>query len=291
MRRRATTIVTIALVAGVVSLASCRSDAVATKPRLAVASFFPIAATLRALDPGVTVVDLTPPGVEPHDLELTTGEMDHILDARLVAVMGDGFQPAIERAARDRGGNVVVVLDRLQVGADPHVWLDPLLMRRVVRILASAAGRARPEARPAIARRARRLDGQLVALDGAYRTGLGQCARRSIVTAHEAFGRLAQRYHLRQIPIVGISPDQEPDAQRLGDLADLVRRERVTTIFTEAQVSPRIARTLAREAGVGTAVLDPIESPAHARSFGDYLSAMRRNLRTLRGALGCGTVG
>lgn len=290
MHRRTTTIMTIALVA-VVLLGSCRSDAVATQPRLAVASFFPIAATLRALDPGVTVVDLTPPGVEPHDLELTTGEMDHLLDARLVAVMGDGFQPAIERAVRNRGGNVVVVLDRLQVGSDPHVWLDPFLMRRVVRILASATSRARPEARSAIAGRARGLDRQLVALDGAYRRGLAPCARRSIVTAHEAFGRLARRYHLRQIPIVGISPDQEPDAQRLGDLADVVRRERVTTIFTEAQVSPRIARTLAREAGVGTAVLDPIESPAHGRSFGDYVRAMQTNLRVLRRALGCQTVG
>lgn len=287
MRRPTMSIVTIVVVVAAVVLASCRSDAVATNRRLAVASFFPIAATLRALDPGVTVVDLTPPGVEPHDLELTTGEMDHLLDARLVAVMGDGFQPAIERAAMERGGNVVFVLDRLHVGSDPHVWLDPLLMRRVVRILAAGSIRAQPDDRPAITARARELDRRLVGLDRAYRTGLTRCARRSIVTAHEAFGRLAHRYHLRQIPIVGISPDQEPDAQRLGDLTDVVRKEHVTTIFTEAQVSPRIARTLAREAGVRTTVLDPIESPAHARSFGDYVRAMQRNLKVLRRVLEC----
>ena len=107
------------------------------------------------------------------------------------------------------------------------------------------------------------------------------------MTAHEAFGRLDRRYHLRQIPIVGISPDQEPDAQRLGDLTDIVRKEHVTTIFTEAQVSPRIARTLAREAGVRTTVLDPIESPVRARSFGDYVREMQRSLKVLRRVLEC----
>ena len=107
------------------------------------------------------------------------------------------------------------------------------------------------------------------------------------MTAHEAFGRSARRYHLRQIPIVGISSDQEPDAQRLGDLTNIVRKEHVTTIFTEARVSRRIARTLAREAAVRTTVLDPIESPAHERSFGDYVRAIQRNLKVLRRAPEC----
>lgn len=284
MRSRSLIIVTTLLA---VVGSACGSGSTRTDPSLAVASFFPLAATLRALDPALDVVDLTPPGAEPHDLELTTSEMDQILDARLVVVMGAGFQPAIERAARARAGAVLEVMDRLDAGSDPHVWLDPQLMRRVVTILAAGASRARRDHRSGIRTRARRLDAQLVGLDREYRRGLSRCQRRTIVTAHESFGRLARRYQLRPVPIVGISPDQEPDPQRLSDLIDVVRRQGVTTVFTESQVSPRVARSLANAAGVRTAVLDPIESPADARTFDDYLRAMRRNLAALRSALGC----
>ena len=255
----------------------------------AVAAFFPIAATLRALGgPALTVRDLTPPGVEPHDLELTTDEMDSILDADLVVLMGKGFQPAVERAARNRDGGTVFVLDRLHSGSDPHVWLDPATMRRVVKILATSVDRVFPADRTEMASRHARLERELQALDRDYRVGLAHCDRSVIVTAHEAFGRLAAQYGLRQEAIAGISPEQEPDPRRLADLADLVKRDGVTTIFTESLVSPKVAQTLGREAGVKTAVLDPIESPRHGvTSFAGYLVAMRQNLAVLRTALGC----
>ena len=89
---------------------------------------------------------------------------------------------------------------------------------------------------------------------------------------------------LRQEAIAGISPEQEPDPRRLAELADLVHREHVTTVFTERLVSSRVARTLAREAGVKTAVLDPIEG---VRSGDDYLTVQRRNAAALHDALGC----
>ena len=71
--------------------------------------------------------------------------------------------------------------------------------------------------------------------------------------------RDGRRYGLRQEGVAGLSPDAEPDAQRLGPLADLVKRQGVTTVFTEELVSPRIADTLAREAGVKTDTLNPLE--------------------------------
>jgi len=254
----------------------------------AVAAFFPLAATTRVLaGPSVAVRDLTPPGVEPHDLELTTDDMDAILDARLVVLMGKGFQPAIESGADRRSGPTVRVLDRLDVGDDPHVWLDPVLMRKVVGIVGSALGRALPAQRAAIPSRTARLDADLAALDAEYRAGLAHCARRTIVTAHAAFAHLAARYGLHQRAIAGISPEQEPDPQRIAELSDLVRRDHLTTVFTERLVSPRVADTLARDAHVKTAVLDPIESPAHGATFAGYLRSMRSNLAALRTALGC----
>jgi zinc transport system substrate-binding protein len=279
----------VTVVVAAIAVVSCGTSGPATGGApTAVAAFFPLAATTRALGgPGLAVRDLTPPGVEPHDLELTTRDMDAILDARLVVLMGKGFQPAIESGADRRGGPTLRILERLRVGDDPHVWLDPVLMRRVVDLTANALVRAMPARTAGVRTRAARLDTALVALDHEYRNGLRHCARHVIVTAHAAFGHLADRYGLEQRAIAGISPEQEPDPQRLADLSDLVRRDHLTTVFTERLVSPRVAATLARDAHVRTAVLDPIESPAHGATFAGYLRSMRANLAALRQALGC----
>ncbi len=285
--RRAWTGVLVA--ASVVGLVACGTSGPVTTGRpTAVAAFFPLAATTRALGgPRLAVRDLTPPGVEPHDLELTTDDMDAILDARLVVLMGKGFQPGIESGADRRSGPTLRVLDRLRAGDDPHVWLDPVLMRRVVGEISTALARAVPSGRAALVARAARLDAALRTLDRDYRAGLARCDRHMIVTAHAAFGHLAHRYGLEQRAIAGISPEQEPDPQRLAALSDLVRRDHLTTVFTERLVSPRVAATLARDAHVRTAVLDPIESPAHGATFAGYLRSMRTNLAALRQALGC----
>ena len=130
---------------------------------------------------------------------------------------------------------------------------------------------------------------QLAALDARYTDGLANCERKLIVTSHEAFGYLARRYGLEQEGVAGLSPDAEPDPKRLADLTDLVKRDGVTVIFTEELVSPRIADTLAREAGVRTAVLDPLEglTAAKQKRGATYTSVMDENLAKLRDALGC----
>jgi zinc transport system substrate-binding protein len=163
---------------------------------------------------------------------------------------------------------------------DPHVWLDPVLYERVIRRIGAALGR--PGAAAALAAKVHRLD-----LD--YRTGLAHCARHDLVSSHAAFGYLAARYRLHQVPITGIDPESEPSPQRLASLSRLVNRLHIDTVFFERLVSPKLAQTVAREAGAKTAVLDPIEglTPAEAKSGATYLSVMRQNLAQLRRVLGC----
>jgi zinc transport system substrate-binding protein len=127
---------------------------------------------------------------------------------------------------------------------------------------------------------------ELEQLDAQFRTGLRTCARHEIVTSHAAFGYLAERYGLRQIAISGLSPEAEPSPQRLADAARQAREHRVTTIFFETLVSPKVAETLAREVGARAEVLDPIEGLA-PDATGDYATVMRDNLDRLRTALGC----
>jgi zinc transport system substrate-binding protein len=254
------------------------------------AAFYPVAEAARQVGGDrVAVRDLTPPGAEPHDLELGSDEVDAILDADLVVMMGGGFQPGLEDVAADRDGATIAVLDELDASNDPHVWLDPGNMIKIVGLVADGLAQVDPDGAGTYEAAAAAYITQLASLDTEMEAGLATCERDEIVTAHEAFGWLAKRYGLTQEAVAGLSPDQEPDPARLAELADLVRAEGVTTIFTEELVSPDVAGALAREAGVRTAVLNPLEGLTQDEidAGDDYVSVMHANLATLREALGC----
>ena len=266
-----------------------------------VANFYPIAQAAEAIGGDrVHVRNLTAPGVEPHDLELTPDQLTAIASADVVLYVGGGFQPAVEDAVADASGRAVDVTADLRslpvppgqeqsLTADPHVWLDPTLFARVVDNEERALAQAAPQDADTFAANAAAYRAKLAALDAQYRTGLAHCARDVIVTSHAAFGYLAREYGLHQEAISGLSPDAEPSPQRLADLKALVERDGVTTIFTEELVSPKVAQTLADETGATTATLNPLESltPDQLAAGDDYLSVMRENLGTLRTALGC----
>jgi len=268
-----------------------------------VGAFYPVAyAAQRVGGARVQVTNLTPAGAEPHDLELNPDQVDAVLNANVVFVLGHRFQPAVEKSAAQRDAPTVTLLDRLPIHAgsktvaegdpsalDPHVWLDPVLMQAIVQQVQTALTKADPKGRTVYARNAQAFDQQLQALDQRYRTGLAKCAIHDIVTSHEAFGYLAKRYGLHQQGVAGLSPDAEPDAKRIAQLTDLVKRDHIKVVFTETLASPRIADALAREAGVRTDVLDPLEGLTHsAISHGaTYITVMNANLTKLRNALDC----
>lgn len=258
-----------------------------------VAGFYPLAElAARVGGDDVEVTNLTGAGGEPHDLELTTDQVDRIEDAAVVLYLGDGFQPAVEAAARRARGRAVDLLAAdlgVDVGGDPHVWLDVSLQRRMAEIAAAVLAEADPDRAAGYRSRAEAYAAELSALDDEFAAGLADCDRRLIVTSHDAFGHLARRYSLAQEAVAGLSPESEPEAQRLAELARQVRALGVTTVFSESQAAPEVAETLARESGATTAVLDPLESLSDDRLSGgeDYASVMRENLVALRSALGC----
>jgi len=302
-RFRTPSVVAAVFVASVVGAPGCaRSSAGASDGGDVVASFYPLAeAAQRVGGAAIAVTDLTPPGVEPHDLELTPDQIEAIDTANVVLYVGGGFQPAVEDAIGDATGRVVDVSSSLRtlpvpdgasdasLTADPHVWLDPVLYAQIVEQVRAALAEVDPNDTSAFAASARSFDRQLRSLDADYRSGLSNCDRSVIVTSHAAFGYLAERYGLTQEAISGLSPDAEPTPDRLASLKSLVEREGVTTIFTEELLSPKVAETLAQETGATTAVLNPLESlTAQQVADGEgYVSVMRDNLATLRGALGC----
>ncbi len=256
-----------------------------------VASFYPMAeVAARVGGDRVRVTNLTPAGVEPHDLELTSRQVDHVEDADVVVHLGAGFQPAIGDAVKRRDHGAVDVLRAVGAGGrDPHFWLDPTLMAKAVDAVAGALAKASPPDAPSFRANAAAYEGELRALDHELADGLRQCQRTEIVTSHAAFGYLARRYHLTQLAISGLSPESEPGADRLASLADEIQAKGITTIFYEELVSPRVAETLARETGARAAVLSPIEglTKQQLAAGKDYAAVMRDNLAALREALGC----
>lgn len=268
-----------ALVALALLVAGCGGDESAAPKRTAVASFYPLAWATESVasDAIDDVVNLTPPGVEPHDLELAPSDVETVRDAELVVYIGGGFQPALEDAIAEREGPSLDVLDG---DPDPHIWLDP------VRFARSVADIALAQRDVELAGRALR---QLRRLDSEYRRGLADCDRRTIVTTHAAFGQLAARYGLAQLSLSGRSPESEPGPRELETLIDDVRASGATTVFAEPLISDGLAQTVAREAGVEVATLDPVEGLSEERLAAgeNYLSVMRSNLVALRQALGC----
>lgn len=265
---------------------ACGGDAAGSSGNEEVAaSFYPLAFAAEELGgEDVDVVNLTPPGAEPHDLEPTPSDVRELKSADLVLLLGRGFQPQLEDAAGS-DDNVVDLLDTpgldLFANDDPHVWLDPVRYELIARRIGDELG-ADPSFGQRFVARVKKLDGQ-------FRRGLANCARDDIITSHEAFGYLAQRYGLNQIPITGLSPEAEPSPKDFSRVVDLVRSTHATTVFFETLVSPRIAEAVASETGAQTAVLNPIEGlePSEESKGENYFSLMRSNLAALRAALGC----
>jgi zinc transport system substrate-binding protein len=250
----------------------------------AVAAFYPLAFAASEIGgDSVDVKNLTPPGAEPHDLEVSPQDVAEVRDADLVLLLGHGFQPQLEDAAGN-ADNVALLLDtpglEVHSNEDPHVWLDPVRYAQVVERIGQLLGKRAA---------AKELEKRLADLDAEYRVGLAHCTRHEIVTSHEAFAYLAERYGLEQIAITGLSPEAEPEPGKLQDVVYLVRERGVTTVYFETLVSPRIAETVARETGAKTAVLDPIEglTEEEASKGEDYFSLMRANLSSLRAGLEC----
>ena len=257
----------------------------------------------------VAVTNLAKPGAEPHDLELSPKQVGEVSDAGLIVYL-KGFQPQVDEAIAQQGGDrafdvatVTPLRDAAEDahvhegepggehaeeagGKDPHVWLDPTRLATIGDQLAERLGEIDPADAAGFTSRAAALRADLAALDKEFSDGLATCQRREIVTSHAAFGYLAARYDLDQVGITGLSPEAEPTAQRLAEVAEEAREHHATTIFFETLVSPKVAETIAKEVGADTAVLDPIEG-LQPGSTGDYLSVMRSNLAVLRPALGC----
>lgn len=279
------------LVVGGLLLAGCggSTDAAAGAQLRVVTSFYPLQYVAeRVAGDHATVVNLTQPGQEPHDVELSVPQTRELADAD-VTVYEKGFQPAVDQAVEQSDPDHVVDASESAdlAGDDPHFWLDPTRLSTVAAAVEAELADVDPDHAADFGRNLRRLQADLATLDRSYRQGLASCRIDTLVVSHDAFSYLGRRYGLEVVGINGLSPDAEPSPAHLRALQDLIRTDGITTVFSEELVSRRLADSLAEDLDIGTAVLDPIEGLGDATADEDYLSLMRANLRTLQKANGC----
>ena len=287
-------------------------DSTPGAPLRVVAGFYPLAYAAEQVGGDSTeVINLTPPGGEAHDLELSPQQVAEVSEADLILYI-PGFQPALDEAiaqgAEGRALNVTEALTLLPaedhshegeadheeegdhgheesaLDGDPHVWLNPLNMATIGDEIAARLSALSPEG--PFAAGAAALTTSMSALNDEWTQGTAECRSRDLVVSHEAFGYLAQQYDFAQIGIAGLSPDAEPSPARIAEVADLVRDRGVTTIYYETLVDPSVAETLAAETGATTAILDPLEGLLEG-STGNYVTVMQSNLAEVRAGQGC----
>jgi len=296
------------LTLAVTSLTGCgtASSSAASNGKVdVVAAFYPFAFVAQQVGGSdVAVVNLTKPGAEPHDLELTPRQVAAISEADL-GIYLEGFQPSVDEAIQQNKPahtlevSTVVPLSRPatpddedenqdhadHLSGDPHIWLDPTKLATIAHAVGDQLAAVDPPHAADFRARAAALVTRLDRLDADLSAGLRNCRQKAFVTSHAAFGYFAERYGLQQIAIAGLSPEAEPAPAKIQQIQREVEERGITTIFFETLVSPDLADTIARDTGATTAVLDPLEGIKDP-SREDYFSVMHANLSALQKALG-----
>lgn len=314
MRKRVYIVVVATVVMLLISLAAVlfsrdRTPIGQESPEI-IASFYPLEEFASNLVGEEKIYPIIPVGMDPHDFEPTAQDIIKITNSKLLIYNGNGLEPWIEDLLSTEEGekiktlNISKFLDSIEVEDDhveeahdhhhegkydPHFWLDPINAIEITNLLARELKTIYPDQKDEIETNSQRYIFELRALDEDYSNQLAECEQRKIVVSHDAFNYPAKRYNFEVVEISGISPESEPSAQKLAEIARLVKDEQIEYIFYETLVDPKLAQLIATEAGASTLVLNPIENLTRQEEEAgeDYLSIMRSNLDNLKLAMKC----
>ncbi|MFJ9408158.1 metal ABC transporter substrate-binding protein [Streptomyces sp. NPDC101393] len=299
---------------GLLALSACSPDAGGSENgKLKVtASFYPMEFLAKQIGgKHVEVSDLTRPGVEPHDLDLTPQQIGKLGESGAIVYL-KGLQPAVDSAVEQSGVENVADAASLtglekhgtevdghhhttgdnhshsdaEGGSDPHIWLDPVKYAEVAKGVNKTLAKADPDHRADFQKNTDALVKKLDGLNTAFEDGLKKRSSDTFLTTHAAFGYLAERYGLTEEAISGLDPESEPSANRIKNLHDLAGKHHVSTVFFETIANPATAKSLAGDLHLKTDVLDPLEGITGKSRGRDYFGVMHSNLAALQKALG-----
>ena len=246
---------------------------------------------------------LLPAGTDMQDFEPSAKDIAKIQDADVFVYNNENMEswvPSIEQTLQEGKVNVIKASGDMKLLAssesedhnqaddhhhdfDPHIWLSPARAITEVENIRDALITAYPDKKAAFTSNADKYLTQLTDLDQEFKESLTNAKVKNFVAQHAAFGYLAHDYGLTQVPIAGLSPNEEPSPARLAEIKDFVAAHNVKYIYFEESAKETIAKTLADEAGVSLEVMNTLEGLTQKQiDNGDnYISIMQENLKTL----------
>lgn len=283
-----------------------------TEQRVVYTSVYPIYDFTKKIGGDKIHVELLiPPGTEPHSWEPSAKDMAKIEESDLFLYNGLGLDSWAERIAKslpneDRNTLAVAEIGNIKPmvftegekdhqdqeahghgNYDPHVWLDPTNVEKMAESIKEQLVKIDPQNEEYYEKNFSTFQKQLKELDEKYQQALSQVEKRDFIVNHAAFGYLANRYHLNQIAITGLTPQAEPSPAKLKELTALIKKYDISTIFMENLSSPKLTDVLAEETGAKVDLLHPIDGLTQEEmdQGKEYLSLMGQNLKALKRAL------
>lgn len=172
---------------------------------------------------------------------------------------------------------------------DPHYWLDLDNMIVMTQTLDTEFSKLLPPKAELFHKNAAAYIGELQKLKSEFTTGLAECKNRTLISNHDAFGYLAHANKLENVSVIGLSSDEQPSAQTVAHIVQVVKEHGMKTIFFEELINDNVSQTIAQETGAKAVALQPLEniSQDELKLHQTYLSVMRENLKKLREAMEC----
>jgi ABC-type Zn uptake system ZnuABC Zn-binding protein ZnuA len=267
------------------------------RPRVA-ATVYPLYDIIRRLAGDRLDVHLVlSPGLDAHSYDPRPRDVASLSDASLIFAVGLGLDGWAQDLARSAGAGEARVFEigplmdpilaptgliRSEPFIDAHFWLDPLRTRRAVDVIVEALGTVDPLGSPFYRASGEELKRSFKAVHDEIAGRAERWSRRRLVTFHGSLFYFADRYDLEVVGVVQPVPGQEPTAQHLAALIDLLRAPEPAVLFSEPQMDDVLARALAREAGVVAHEVDPMGGQPGTLT---YEQLMRRLLSVMNEAL------
>ncbi|MCC7208637.1 MAG: zinc ABC transporter substrate-binding protein [Anaerolineae bacterium] len=254
----------------------------------------------------VNLTTLVPAGGDPHTFEPSPADSVALADADLIFEIGLGFETWLDDmvSASGTGARRVVLTDGLDLlpatpheggdedhageDYDPHVWLDPQRVMIMIATIRDALIEADPEGEAVYRLNAENYVRELEMLDAELEAAFALVPEqdRQLITSHEAFAYLGDRYGFTVDSVLGITTESaDPPAAALAAIIDRIRAAGVPAVFPETAVNPSLIEQIAADAGVsvGQPLFDVLGEP---ESDGDtYLAMMRHNALAIVSAL------
>lgn len=174
-------------------------------------------------------------------------------------------------------------------GIDPHTWLDPVLYMEQAKDVHAALVGAFPEHAETFDANLDQFSLRLLALDANFDAELRDCRLDLVITEHDAFSYMGDRYAFDIVSAAGVNPEAESDPRTVRDIIGLVETHDVPALLVETPTGTGVLHAIARDRGMPTAVLDPLEtlSREHQEAGDDYVDVMLANLEALKTARDC----